>query len=32
MFNWVVKVVPHPPDTQEDLGEEAITAVNPQAH
>ncbi|XP_016114753.1 uncharacterized protein [Sinocyclocheilus grahami] len=26
MFNWVVKVVPHPHDTQEDLGEEAITA------
>ncbi|KTG44821.1 hypothetical protein cypCar_00007111 [Cyprinus carpio] len=26
MFNWVVKVVPHPPDTQEDLGEEAITS------
>ncbi|XP_052454172.1 LOW QUALITY PROTEIN: cyclic nucleotide-gated cation channel beta-1-like [Carassius gibelio] len=26
MFNWVVKVVPHPPDTQEDLREEAITA------
>ncbi|XP_026094079.1 uncharacterized protein LOC113066387 [Carassius auratus] len=26
MFNWVVKVVPHPPDTQGDLGEEAIAA------
>ncbi|XP_067235395.1 cyclic nucleotide-gated channel beta-1-like [Chanodichthys erythropterus] len=26
MFNWVVKVVPHPPDTQNDLRDEAITA------
>ncbi|XP_073687723.1 uncharacterized protein [Garra rufa] len=26
MFNWVVKVVPHPPDSQEDLRDEAFTA------
>ncbi|CAM4734502.1 unnamed protein product [Leuciscus chuanchicus] len=25
MFNWVVKVVPHPPDTQDDLRDEPIT-------
>ncbi|XP_073799124.1 uncharacterized protein isoform X8 [Danio rerio] len=26
MFNWVAKVVPHAPNTQDDLGDEAITA------